>query len=258
MTGRVGIICARGGSKGVPGKNSRDFLGRPLIAWSIGQLVASGTVDLIAVSSDDPEILRISAEAGADVLVDRPGEMATDEAPVLPALMHAVEVAEEKRGGQFSTIVYLQATSPVRLPSDVVRAVGLFDQASANTVVSGCTASHSPYFSVVEPDSEGWVCVSKTLSREVVRRQDAPECYQLNGSIYVLRRSVLFEERRILGSKSLVYEMPEERSVDIDTQFDWRIAELAMNMLLLEGAVMPPYPLSERVRRSEPKNKTEG
>ena len=266
---RICTILARGGSKGVPGKNIRLIGGKPLIAHSIAQALASGLFERVAVSSDDEAILRAAEEAGAHELIVRPAELASDTAPKLPAILHCVKDVE-KREGRFDVVVDLQPTSPLREPSDIRGAVALLEESGAPNVITGATAKCSPYFSLVEERADGTVGLSKPTDPPLARRQDAPRTFDMNGSVYVWRREVLAAgKRRIVGlSKptdpplarrqdaprtfdmngsvyvwrrevltadmklfqpgTRLYEMPEERSVDIDTALDFEFAAFLM------------------------------
>jgi N-acylneuraminate cytidylyltransferase/CMP-N,N'-diacetyllegionaminic acid synthase len=225
---RLCTICARGGSKGMPGKNLRDLCGKPLIAHTIEQARQCNLFEHIAVSSDCNEILNVADRYGADILVKRPNFMATDTAPKCPAIKHCLEMAEDQKHNRFETVVELQATSPIRLPEDIVGAVKLLEQSRATNVVSGTEARNSPYYTLVERDSLGFIHHSKTLASPFARRQDAPKCFQINGSIYVWRREPFLKNPMVLYENTLLYEMPPERSVDIDGQFDFDIAEMLM------------------------------
>ena len=226
MTTTICTIGARGGSKGVPGKNTRLLAGIPLLAWSIKQARTSGLFDLIAVSSDSEDILRVAKEAGADHLVERPAEMATDEASKLPAILHCLLEAERVVGRKCDVFVDLAATSPLRAPEDIVDAVSLLHREGADNVLTAVVAKASPYFSQVEVAADGSVQLCKLLQERPARRQDAPPCYDLNGSIWVWRRHVFCDAPAILYPKTRLYMMPEERSVDIDSELDFRIAEM--------------------------------
>jgi CMP-N,N'-diacetyllegionaminic acid synthase len=225
---RICTILARGGSKGVPGKNIRSLAGKPLIAWSIEQAKATGLFALVAVSSDDADILAAGQGAGADLLVRRPAEMATDDASKLPAIRHCALEAEAALGREADIVVDLQPTSPLRLPEDIAAAVALRDSTGAQSVITGQISKCSPYFSLVEEAPEGVVSLSKTLDRPIVRRQDAPRCYDMNGSIYVWTRAALVKEPSVFYSTTRLLVMPEERSVDIDTQLDFLFADFLM------------------------------
>ena len=222
---RLCTICARGGSKGVKGKNIRWLLGKPLIAHSIEQARASGLFDLLAVSSDSDEILDIARQQGCDYLIKRPDELATDQAAKLPVIRHCVAEVERLTGRTFDTLVDLDATSPLRIPEDISNAVKLLEDSGAGNVITAMPARRSPYFNLVELDANGIVCLSKPLQTAIVRRQDSPKCFDMNASIYVWQHSVLFESDTIFNSGTRLYVMPEERSIDIDSELDFRFVE---------------------------------
>jgi CMP-N-acetylneuraminic acid synthetase len=224
---RICTILARGGSKGVPGKNIRLIGGKPLIAHSIAQALASGLFERVAVSSDDEAILRAAEEAGAHELIVRPAELASDTAPKLPAILHCVKDVE-KREGRFDVVVDLQPTSPLREPSDIRGAVALLEESGAPNVITGATAKCSPYFSLVEERADGTVGLSKPTDPPLARRQDAPRTFDMNGSVYVWRREVLTADMKLFQPGTRLYEMPEERSVDIDTALDFEFAAFLM------------------------------
>ena len=216
-------MCARGGSKGVTHKNLRPLAGRPLIAHSVEQARASGLFEAIAVSSDSPEILAVAASAGADLLVRRPAELATDTAAKLPAIRHCLESVEQRSGQRFDVLVDLDATSPLRLPADIVGAVALLETGGAGNVITGAPARRSPYFNLVERRQDGTVGLSKPPSGPIVRRQDAPACFDMNASIYVWWRDDFLAHPAIFQDRTRLYEMPEERSIDIDSELDLAI-----------------------------------
>ena len=220
---RLCTICARGGSKGVPSKNIRDLRGKPLIAHSILQAKESGLFQNIAVSSDSRDILDIAKRWGADILVERPAALATDEAAKLPVIQHCAVEAEKKTGMAFDTIVDLDATAPLRTAGDIQGAVRLLEESKAPNVTTGMPARRSPYFNLVEVDEKGCVSLSKRPEKPVERRQDAPRCFDMNASIYVWKRPALLGSKSILLPETLLYVMPEERSVDIDSELDFEI-----------------------------------
>jgi N-acylneuraminate cytidylyltransferase/CMP-N,N'-diacetyllegionaminic acid synthase len=227
---KICTICARGGSKGVPNKNIRLLSGKSLIAYSIEQAKDSGIFDYIAVSSDSTEILEIAEQYGADFLITRPEELATDTAAKLPVIRHCVEQVENKLQCQFDIIIDLDATSPLRIPSDIINAYELLESKSAVNVITGMPSRRSPYFNLVETNLLGYVSLSKTSSIPLYRRQDAPTCYDMNASIYVWKRNALMnsDNNSVFNETTALYEMPEERSIDIDSQLDWKIVELLM------------------------------
>ena len=225
---RICTICARGGSKGVKNKNIRDLLGKPLIAYSILQARESGLFDCIAVSSDSDEILSAAALWGADHLIKRPDELATDQAAKLPVIRHCVSEVERIAGRVFDVVVDLDATSPLRVAGDIVGSVQLLEERKASNVITGAPARRSPYFNLVETDGEGVARLSKQLAVPVVRRQDAPKCYDMNASVYVWRHDALFDSEKLFGEGTYLYAMPEERSVDVDSELDFKIVEMIM------------------------------
>ncbi len=225
---RLCTICARGGSKGVKGKNVRLLLGKPLIAHSIEQARASGLFDALAVSSDSDEILEVARLWGCDHLIKRPDDLATDQAAKLPVIRHCVAEVERIAARTYETLVDLDATSPLRTPEDIANAVRLLEESGAGNVLTAMPARRSPYFNLVELDGSGIVHLSKPLSSAVVRRQDAPKCYDMNASIYVWRRPALFESATLFNADTRLYVMPEERSIDIDSEVDFRFVEHLM------------------------------
>jgi CMP-N,N'-diacetyllegionaminic acid synthase len=221
--GTIATICARGGSKGLPGKNLRELQGLPLIVHSIRQALACAAVSGVYVSTDDPAIADVARAAGAQVPFLRPAELATDQAPKLPALEHLV-VWVASQGVKVDTVVDLQPTSPLREPQDI--AAALAADPGAGLVVSVCEARDNPYFNLVERASDGRVSLSKGLGSG--RRQDVPDVFALNGSIYVWQRDALqLAARQGLWSVPRIglYVMPRARSVDIDDLDDFEYAQ---------------------------------
>ena len=172
---------------------------------------------------------------GADILVRRPDELANDSAPKVPVIHHCLEVAECQLGRQFPVFIDLDVTSPLRLPEDIVGAARLLEQRGVSSVITGTPARRSPYFNIVELDERGVVHLSKDLARPVVRRQDGPHCYDMNASIYVWRRDVFHRNPAVFYDDTLLFEMPEERSIDIDSELDFEI----VRMLLIKRAQAP-------------------
>ena len=228
MSLKLCTICARGGSKGVKNKNIRLLLDKPLISYSIAQAKQAGIFDAVAVSSDSEDILRISKEYGADYLIRRPAHLASDTAAKIPSIQHCVRETERMVGKTYDIIVDLDATSPLRIPDDIVHAVDLLEQTGASNVITGMPSRRSPYFNLVEIDGDGKVVLSKLPDKPVVRRQDAPQCYDMNVSIYVWQRDALFYQSGLFHDNTRLYVMPEERSIDIDSELDFEIVEMIM------------------------------
>lgn len=221
-TRTIATICARGGSKGLPRKNVRPFAGKPLIAHSIEQALACPLIHGVYVSTDDEEIADVARQYGAQVPYRRPAELASDDAAKIPAIEHLVAYLE-RQGEAVGVVVDLQPTSPLRVQADLVAAIGMAGQ--ADLIVTVTEPSHNPYYSLVEEELDGTLRVSKPA--ELVRRQDMPAVWGLNGSIYVWQRAALaqaalhgFWSVRIRAS-----QMPRERSVDIDDILDFEWAQ---------------------------------
>ena len=220
-------ICVRAGSQGVKNKNLISLRKKPLIAHSILQAKKSNLFNLIAVSSDSEKILSISKTWGANYLIKRPDELATSAAPKIPVIRHAVLEAERFSKTQFDIIVDLDATAPLRTIDDINNSLDLFlknDQ--ARNLITGCPARKSPYFNLVEVTDNGFTKLSKPPEKQVTRRQDSPACYDMNASIYIWKRSALFEDFPVVSNQTLLYVMPEDRSIDIDTPTDLAIVRL--------------------------------
>lgn len=221
MSRAIATICARGGSKGLPGKNIRDFAGRPLIAHTIAHALGCPDIAAVYVSTDDAQIADAARAAGAAVPFLRPAELATDEAGKLPVIEHLVSHLE-RQGEVIARIVDLQPTSPLRDSADI--AAALRARADAQLVVSVAPAAGNPYFNLVEQAADGLVHLCK--GQGSARRQDVPPVYALNGSIYVWQRAALSHAAvHGLWSVSVApYVMPRWKSVDIDTLEDFEYA----------------------------------
>ncbi len=228
-TDRLCTLCARGGSKGVPDKNLRRVAGKPLLAWSLEQARASGLFQSIAVSSDSSDILAAAGDAGADFLIERPAELASDTAGKVPAIRHCLLQAEARAGKRWPVVVDLDATAPLRLPEDIAGAIALLEESGAASVITGTPARRSPYFNLVERRGDGTVAVCKAAEAAVLRRQDAPACFDMNASIYVWRRDALVEQPTVFYPDTRLYEMPAERSLDIDSALDFEIVEFLLS-----------------------------
>jgi len=220
-------VLARGGSKGVLGKNIRPLLGRPLIQHTLQQAIDSGLFDVIAVSSDSPEILAAAGEMPGVHLIERPADLSSDTAGKVAGMQHAVRVMEERLGRQFQIIVDMDVTSPLRDVADLHAVVALLEPGVEN-VITGMPARRSPYFNMVELRPDGTVGLVKPLGAGVLRRQDAPECYDMNASIYAWWREPFFESVNLFRPSTRIHVMPEERSWDVDSELDWKVVETLM------------------------------
>ncbi len=221
-------INVRAGSKGVAGKNLREVAGLPLFAHSVRQAADSGLFDYIGVSSDSERILELAPRYGATDVIVRPPHMATDTAGKVPAIAHAVESIEQRHGVIFDTCVDLDATSPLRVVSDIRNALAMFHDSTAESLITGTEARRNPYFNLVEERPDGTVAVSKKPEGDVLRRQDAPRSFDMNGSIYIWRRDSLISNPVVFYPSTILFEMPPERSHDVDSEFDFRIVQWLM------------------------------
>jgi len=225
---RLCTICARGGSKGVLNKNIRILMDQPLIVHTLNQARATNLFDAIAVSSDSDDILNCARNWGCDYVIKRPSELATDEAPKLPAIRHCFSEVERLAGKSYDTLVDLDATSPLRTPDDIRKAVEYLEIGGAGNVISVMPSRRSPYFNMIEIGEDGAVNLSKSLEKNIYRRQDAPKSYDMNASIYVWNRESLFTEEKIINANTRAYIMPEDRSIDIDSELDFQLVEFLM------------------------------
>jgi len=226
MTGTsriLGLIPARGGSKGLPGKNVLDLSGRPLIAWTIAAALDSDVLDTVVVSTDDLTIAAASIDAGADVPFMRPSPLACDDASMVDTVLHAVDSLAGE-GRVYDAVMVLQATSPLRSAQDLRDAENLFDPTGGvDSVVSVVQTAHSPLWANTLPEDRR---MCDFMRPEVLgkRRQDLPTYYRLNGAIYLITVEALRRQRTFIGQHTVALVMPADRSVDIDTIIDFEVA----------------------------------
>lgn len=225
--GFLGLITARGGSRGIPGKNLAPLAGRPLIAWTIGAARRCSCLERVVVSTDDPDIARVSRQLGAEVPFLRPAHLAADDSPHLDTVLHALDWLEENQGYRPLAVVLLQPTSPLRRARDIEGAVKLWQDQKAQCVVSVCPAPSHPYL-VKRLDPKGTLVDFVPTPPGYLRRQDLPPALALNGAIYVADPEFLRRERTWFGPRTYPYHMPASRSLDIDTPWDLELAGLIL------------------------------
>ncbi|HXH25463.1 MAG TPA: acylneuraminate cytidylyltransferase family protein [Vicinamibacterales bacterium] len=224
----LGVICCRGGSKGVPRKSLRSVAGRPLIAHAIQCARECPALDALIVSTDDSEIARVAAEWGAQVPFPRPAELAQDDSSKWDVFRHAVEEWERRGGRRVDVLVDLDTGVPMRTPADVEGCVRELLATGADVVATAYIPERNPYFNMVEDGPDGFVRVVKPSARPVTRRQDAPVVHALSPAVWVVRREALWACEHWSRARMRVHIIPRERALDIDTPFDLRIVEWLM------------------------------
>ncbi|MFA6273133.1 MAG: acylneuraminate cytidylyltransferase family protein [Candidatus Paceibacterota bacterium] len=230
----LAVITARGGSKGIPGKNIKPLGGKPLIAYSIDAAKKSKLITHLIVSTDDKKIARIAIKYGAEVPFLRPKKLAQDKTPHVPVMCHAIEFVEKKLGIIFDYAVILQPTSPFRLPEDIDNTLEKLIKNSADSAVSLVDVDN--YHPVKAKKLAGdKVLPYMTPEPEGTRRQDFPPAYRRSGAIYAMRRDLLIKDNRLYGDYIVGHIVPAERSVDIDTPFEWFRAEWMLEDLKRKG-----------------------
>lgn len=217
------IIPARGGSKGIPRKNIKPFDGKPLIYYTIDCARAICPDEDICVSTDDDEIIQVVEAYGLKVPFKRPEELATDTAGTYEVLLHALDFYE-KKGVHYDVVVLLQNTSPFRTPQQVKEALGLYRE-DVDMVVSVKECAANPYYCVFEENQDGFLHICKG-DGNIFRRQDAPKVYEYNGAIYVMNAKVLKITHMHKMQKRIKYVMDDLSSFDLDTMWDWKMAEM--------------------------------
>ena len=231
MTARiVAGIFARGGSKGVPRKNVRPLAGKPLIAYAIDVALRAPSIDHVFVSTDDEEIAAVARAHGADVPFLRPPELAGDDAPEWAAWQHAIRVlGGAMETGGWDAFVCVPTTSPLRAVEDVERCVTLFREGDVDVVATVRKAERSPYFNMLTLDAAGFARRVIEPSAATFRRQDAPTVFDMTTVAYVASPAFVLGARSMFEGRIRTVEVPVERALDIDTEFDFRLAELLMN-----------------------------
>jgi CMP-N,N'-diacetyllegionaminic acid synthase len=228
MSNILCTICARGGSKGVKNKNIKELHGKPLLAYTIEQAKESGLFEHIVISTDSDDIANIAKQYGAEVFFKRSAEMASDTAGKLDVIKDAFIRSEEYYSKTFDYLIDLDATAPLRDVDDIINSFNQFKENNNDNLITAMPSRRSPYFNLVEQDNKGKVYLSKKLSSAIVRRQDAPKSYDMNASIYIWKRDSLLNENSIFLENTGLYVMPEERSIDIDTELDYKFVEFLM------------------------------
>ena len=220
----LGVITARGGSKGIPGKNIKPLGGRPLIAYTAAVAKKSRLVNDLILSTDDKAIADVVKQLGVAVPFLRPKELAEDKTPHVPVMQHALDFMEKQQGYTYDYVVTLQPTSPFRTAEDIDRTIQKAIDLKADSAVSLVEVSrpHPSKFKKLEGDR---VLPYFFDEPEGVRRQDLPKVYVRSGAVYVSKRDLLKNQGQLFGNLVVGLVVPEERSTDIDTEYDWMLTE---------------------------------
>lgn len=225
----VAFIFARGGSKGLPGKNIRPLGGKPLIAWSIEHALEIDRIDRVLVSTDSLEIASISRQYGAEVPFIRPAYLAMDESPEWLAWRHGLEYLKEDMGSMPEIMVSVPATAPLRLAIDLNRCIDEYEKGSTDVVITVTDAQRNPYFNMVKEKPDGTYGLVNASPLTVERRQDAPIVYDMATVCYVVNSEFVMSHDSIFEGRVGAVQVPIERAIDIDTLLDFQIAEVLLS-----------------------------
>lgn len=225
----VAFIFARGGSKGLPGKNIRLLGGKPLIAWSIEHALAVERIGRVIVSTDSDEIAAVARQYGAEVPFMRPAELARDDSPEWLAWRHALNYLADTAGGLPEAMVSLPATAPLRIPQDIENCLDEFQKGDADMVITVSEAHRSPYFNMVKTNSDGSVGLVIPPQSKITRRQDVPTVYDMTTVAYVADPTFVMTRNAVFDGRVRAVHVPVERAIDIDTLLDFQIAECLLN-----------------------------
>lgn len=218
----LGLIPARGGSKGLPRKNIKPLLGKPLIAWTIEQALASKYIDKVIVSTEDEEIAEVSKKYGAKVPFMRPKELATDDSPTSDVILHALNWFQKKEEN-YDYVVLLESTSPLRETNDIDECVKLLiDNESAKSIVSiSKLESAHPEFNVIIDEKSNFIKkIDGSTDFRFLRRQDLSNVYFFDGTIYISEAKAFFKNQTFYHNRTLAYIVPRWKSIEVDEMFD--------------------------------------
>jgi CMP-N-acetylneuraminic acid synthetase len=221
----LGLVPARGQSKGVARKNARPLGGRPLLAYTADAALAAARLSRVVLSTEDRELAQLGRACGLDVPFLRPAALAADDTPMVAVVRHALETLAAA-GDRFDAVCLLQPTVPFREDGEIDACIDRLagSQADAVVTVAPVPAIHNPHW-VFVADGEGFLRISTGDARPIGRRQDLPAAWHRDGSVYVTRREVVLEQASLLGRRTLGHEVRRERHVNIDGPEDWAAAE---------------------------------
>ena len=221
----VAFIFARGGSKGLPGKNIHPLDGKPLIAWSIEQALMVERIGRVIVSTDSLEIAAIAKQFGADVPFIRPAELARDGAPEWLAWRHGLQFLKDSTGSLPEVMISVPTTAPLRFATDIENCLDEYEKGGADIVITTTDSHRSPYFNMVKACPDGTVKLVNSSPSKIFRRQDAPLVYDVTTVCYVASPIFVMTHKSIFEGRVKAVHVPIERAIDIDTLFDFQIAE---------------------------------
>ena len=221
----IALICARGGSKGLPGKNIKLLNGIPLIGWSIKIAKQIDRISRVIVSTESEEIAKIALEYGAEVPFMRPKELALDDSPEWLVWRHAVDYLEGCENKKKYSLVVLPATAPLRSVEDVNSCIDVFEKGEVDSVITVSEANRNPYFNMVVNDKKGYSSLVILLDKKITRRQDSPKVFDMTTVAYIVNTDFIKTFNGIFDGKVRSVCIPTERAIDIDTVLDFRIAE---------------------------------
>jgi CMP-N-acetylneuraminic acid synthetase len=232
----LGVIPARGGSKGVPRKNVRLLGGKPLLQWTAEAALSARRITRVVLSTDDEEIAELGRRCGVEVPFLRPAELAQDNTPMFPVVEHAVRWADTN-GECIDAVCLLQPTTPLRRSEDIDSCIDLLDRLMADTVLSvlPVPAEHNPHWVYVEA-GDGAIRLATREATPIPRRQDLPPAWHRDGAVYVTRRDVVMQGGSLYGPRVVGYPMDPSRHVNIDEPADWERAEALVAAIASAGA----------------------
>lgn len=221
----VGVVTARGGSRGVPRKNIKLLGGKPLVAWTAEAALGARRLARTVLSTDDEEIAEVGRQCGLDVPFMRPANLATDRSPTLPVLQHVLRTLAAA-GDHFDAVCLLQPTNPLRSSATIDACIDLFETSNADSVITVLPVpdEHNPHW-VYLADELGRLRLATGEPEPIARRQDLPPAYHREGSVYVTRSDVLLGQNSLYGDRIVKYEVSTEDTVNIDSPSDWTQAE---------------------------------
>ena len=223
MTFTLGIITARGGSKGIKDQNITPLSGKPLIHYTIEAALVANVVNDVVLSTDSQKIADFALDAGLECRDLRPDHLATDEAKSQDVIAYEIDKYEEQKGRQVDTILLLQPTTPLRTASDIDSAYAIFDNAEQKSLIS-CYNADFVHPRIMYEQENGHLIPFMEVGHEIVRRQQMRSVYVRNGAIYLTNRAYFAETKRLVCDTPVLYEMPRERSVNIDIEEDLYLA----------------------------------